>query len=93
MIRESTIEKAVCQWAKDHGISTLKLASMGDRGKADRMFMLKGKTAFVEFKAPKKTPTALQEKFLRERRDDGFDAQWFANAPAAILWLKTVFEV
>ena len=92
-MRESAVEKAVVQWAKDHGLSTLKLASMGDRGKADRMFMRRGKAAFCEMKAPGKLPTALQLKFLAGRADDGFDAGWFDSAPKAIAWLKQVFEI
>lgn len=92
-IRESAVEKFVRQWAKDHGISSLKLASMGDRGKADRLFMRHGKAVFMELKRPGKEATALQEKFLRERREDGFNAECFDNAPHAIQWLRNVFDL
>jgi hypothetical protein len=83
----------VVQWAKDHGISTIKLAGPGNRGKADRLFMRRGKVAFCELKAPGKLPSPLQLKFLGGRHEDGFDVGWFDSAPKAIAWLKSVFEV
>lgn len=92
-IRESTVEKTVCQWAKDHGIRTLKTAGFGDRGKSDRIFWKGNKVVWCEMKAPGKLPTKLQLKFLAERHDDGFDVGWFDNAPAAIKWLKQVFGI
>lgn len=78
-MKESTIEKAICAFAKEHGISTLKLSGPNDRGKADRMFMKNGKAVFLEIKAPGKEPTALQMKFLKERQKDGFHATWCDN--------------
>jgi hypothetical protein len=92
-MRESAIERPVNAFAKAHGITSLKLAGPGDRGKSDRMFTRHGKTAFMELKAPLKKPTALQLKFLSERRLDGFDADWFDNAPAAICWLRQIFDI
>jgi len=73
---ESKLEKMVCSWAKAVGISTLKLSGPNDRGKADRIFMKDGKIMFMEFKAKGKKPTALQERFLKQRVDDGFVAIW-----------------
>lgn len=90
-IRESVIEKTVCQWAKDHGISNLKLEGMNNVGKPDRLFMRGGKVAFCEFKAKGKLPTALQEQYLLDRRRDGFHAEYFDNSPHAIAWLVNIF--
>lgn len=90
-IRESTVEKAVCQWAKENGVTTLKLGGHGARGKADRLFMRKGVVAFCELKRPGEKPSPLQERFLSERRMDGFHAAFYDNAPEAIKWLRTVF--
>ncbi len=73
---ESHIERAVCAFAKKNGIATLKLSGSSDRGKADRMFMRNGKVIFIEFKAWGKKPTKLQERFLEERRADGFFAEY-----------------
>lgn len=92
-MRESTVEKTTCKWAKDNGISSLKLSGMNARGKSDRLFMKAGKTAFCELKAPGEEPTELQWKFIRERRADGFDAEFFDNAGLAIQWLRKVFNV
>jgi len=81
---ESQLEKKVCAWAKDSGISTLKLSGPNDRGKADRVFMRAGRIMFLEFKAAGKKPTALQGRFLKKRVDDGFVAGWTANYDQAI---------
>lgn len=73
---EATIERTVCAFAKANGVSTLKLSGTSDRGKADRLFMRNGKTIFIEFKAKGKKPTKLQERFLNERKADGFFAEY-----------------
>jgi hypothetical protein len=92
-MRESTVEKAICDFAKKVGISTLKLAGSGARGKADRLFMRNGKSAFMEIKAPGSRPTALQLRFLEERRLDGFPAEWFSDVGAATKWLREQFDL
>lgn len=73
---ESQIERAACAFAKENGIAVLKLSGPSDRGKADRLFMKNGKTIFIEFKAKGKVPTKLQERFLEDRRADGFFAEY-----------------
>lgn len=90
-MRESAVEKTTCKWAKDHGIATIKLSGPGARGKSDRLFMKAGKTVFCELKAPGKEPTELQWKFIRERRADGFSAEFFDDAGLAIQWLRKEF--
>lgn len=90
---EKDVERQICKFAKDNGITVLKLGGMNDRGKADRMFMKKGVVAFLEIKAPGKDPTALQLRFLKERVEDGFDAQWVDNVPDGIKFLGQIFEV
>lgn len=92
-MREATIEKAVCEWAREHGLIVVKLSGPNAKGQPDRMFLSKGNAVFVEFKAPKKRPTKLQEKWLGDLLFEGFDAAWFDNAPAAIKWLKKVFKI
>lgn len=88
---ESQIEKKACAWAKDNGISTLKLSGPNDRGKADRVFMRGGRIMFLEFKAAGKKPTALQERFLKQRMDDGFVATWTDDYLEAIDILSNYF--
>jgi hypothetical protein len=88
---ESQLEKKVCAWAKEWGISTLKLSGPNDRGKADRIFMKDGKIMFLELKAEGKKPTALQERFLKQRVDDGFVAVWTDDYNEAIGILDKFF--
>lgn len=90
-MRESTNEGIVCREAKALGISNHKLSGPNDRGKADRIFMRKGKAVFMELKATGEKPTQLQEKRLQERRDDGFEAAWFDAPGPALQWLRKVF--
>lgn len=90
---EKDVEKAICKFAKDQGITVLKLGGMNDRGKSDRMFMRSGKAVFLEIKAPGKKPTALQERFLNQRKTDGFKAHWVDNVDDGIMWLEDVFNL
>lgn len=70
-MRESTIERAVCDYAKANGCLVMKLAGPNQKGQPDRMFIRNGKVLFMEFKAPGKKPTALQEKWLADLRRQG----------------------
>ena len=63
-MRESTIEREVCAYAKTKGCLTLKLSGQNQKGQPDRMFLFSGRVLFVEFKAPGKKPTALQARWL-----------------------------
>ena len=63
-MRESTIERAVCAYAKSKGCITMKLSGQNQKGQPDRMFLFSGRVLFVEFKAPGKKPTALQARWL-----------------------------
>lgn len=89
-MRESEVESIVVEWAKTKGIRSIKIASPNDRGKPDRMFMRKGKIAFIEFKATGKDPTALQEKWIADLNADGFRASWYDDPTDAIYFLKSV---
>jgi hypothetical protein len=63
-MRESTIERAVCAYAKSKGCLTLKLSGPNQKGQPDRMFLYHGRIMFIEFKAPGKRPSALQARWL-----------------------------
>ena len=63
-MRESTIERAVCAYAKTKGCLTLKLSGQNQKGQPDRMFLFQGRVMFIEFKAPGKRLTALQARWL-----------------------------
>jgi hypothetical protein len=73
-ITEAKIERTVSAWAKDMGILTIKLNVRGQRGVPDRLYLLAGKTLFIEFKKPGSKPTAIQRWALNNLRATGFDA-------------------
>lgn len=81
-MRESAIEKKICDHARSKGWLVLKLSGANDRGKPDRLFLRNGQVVFMEIKASKKVPTALQERWLRQLNDEGFVAVWTDNAEA-----------
>lgn len=83
-MRESTIERAACKYAKDNGVTVLKLGGPANRGKPDRLFLKDGKILFCEFKAPNKKPTAIQRKWIEDLRAQGFRADWCDNLHTAI---------
>ena len=75
-MRESTIERAVCAYAKAKGCLVMKLAGPNQKGQPDRMFIYHGKVLFIEFKAPGKVPTALQLKWLMDLNLHGAHVAW-----------------
>jgi len=90
-MRESTIEKAVCAYAKTKGCLTLKLAGMNQRGQPDRLFIRDGKSLFMEIKAPGKNPTALQIKWLVDLNNQGMNAMWCDSIPDGKKLIDRIF--
>lgn len=76
---ESIIERNVTLHAKRRGWISVKLSGVHDRGKPDRMYLRRGFAVFIEFKAPGKLPTALQQKWIKDLREAGFKATWIDN--------------
>jgi|TARA_R110000803_G_scaffold116981_1_gene185536 Holliday junction resolvase len=70
---EKTIEKQVCDYAKQKGWLVYKFVSPGQRGVPDRIFLREGSCFFIEFKATGKKPSKLQWRKINELRDIGFD--------------------
>lgn len=56
----------MAKYAKSKGVLTYKLVSPANRGVPDRIFIGKGETVYIEFKAPGQTPTKLQAKIHRD---------------------------
>lgn len=70
---ESFIEKQLRDEAKKRKGMALKFISPGMNGVPDRIILLPdGKMAFVELKAPGKTPRPLQKKRNRQLESLGF---------------------
>lgn len=70
-MRESPIEKHSVRQAKEFKVFTSKFRSASVRGVPDRLFIFKGRTVFVEFKAPGKEPEPLQRVMMRKMLDAG----------------------
>lgn len=68
-MRESRIEKKVCDYAKANGWLVFKFT--GRKGVPDRIFIKDGKIFFVEFKAPGELPTELQKRIHDKIRAQG----------------------
>ena len=81
-MRESTIEQAVCAYAKAKGCLTLKLSGQNQKGQPDRMFVYHGRILFIEFKAPGKRPTVLQARWLERLTEHTFAATSCDNIEA-----------
>lgn len=72
-MRESEIEKKVSEYAKAKDWLVYKFVSPAQRGVPDRVFIRGGKLFFVEFKAPGKKPTKLQDKIFGKIREELFE--------------------
>lgn len=72
-MRESAIEQAVCRHARQRGWLADKFTSPGRRAAPDRILLKEGRTFFIEFKAPGKKPTQLQEQAHRRLLTAGFE--------------------
>ena len=65
-MRESAIERAICQHSKDVGILQFKFTSPNKSGVADRIFLFPNRQViFMEMKTPKGKLSRLQENHIR----------------------------
>lgn len=85
---ESSIERKVVKWCKEHRVLTTKLNGLGQRGKPDRVFWLpRGKAVLAEFKRPGAKTTKLQVFTIERYVELGFDVFIFYDADYAIATL------
>jgi len=70
-MRESYIEKTVCEYAKSKNWKVYKWSSPGNKGVPDRIMIKKGTIIFIEFKATSKKPSELQKIVHSQLIDDG----------------------
>ena len=68
-MRESVIEKKVSDYAKLLGWLSYKFTSPQNRGVPDHIYFKEGHTILIEFKAPGKLPTKLQQKHIQRLQD------------------------
>jgi len=92
-MRESQIESYAVQLAKKHGIYTRKFSSPAHKGVPDRIFIKDGEVLFIEFKAPGKKLTALQEKELLEILKHGVPATWVDSCEEVGACFVGIFNV
>jgi hypothetical protein len=76
---ESAIENKVCDLAKKAGWLSFKFVSPAQRGVPDRIFIKTGRVVFIEFKAPSKKPTPLQDHIMRKMVDAGCEV-WVCDS-------------
>lgn len=72
-MRESTIEKKVTQFAQQHGWLSYKWCSPNNKGVPDRIYFHGGEALAIEFKAPGKTATKLQQAVHKKLTNQGFE--------------------
>lgn len=92
-MRESAIEKKVCDRARKLGYYVRKFVSPQQRGVPDRLFISPGgKVFFIEFKAPGKKPTPLQEYERSLIQANNICVYVVDNAPAGMWLVDTVMR-
>lgn len=69
---EAKLEEKVCKYARSRGWLCYKWMSPSQNGVPDRIFFKDGVCQMIEFKAPRKQPTALQYAIHRQLKDHGF---------------------
>ena len=71
LVLESQIEKAVVEYAKKHGVLSLKLYNAFSSGWPDRLFITKqGRHFYIEFKKPGEKPRTLQLHRMEQLRNN-----------------------
>lgn len=83
-MRESLIEKMVCDVAKKAGWLVHPKAAPGTRGWPDRTFSKPSRLIFVEFKAPRKKPTPLQDHTHKKLRSQGYEVHVIDSIEAGL---------
>ena len=76
-MKESTIENYLVRRCKEQGILCFKFVSPSHRGVPDRLLIFpNGLVAFVELKAPGKSPTALQMTVIKQMEGNNAEVGW-----------------
>ena len=76
-MKESTIENYLVRRCKELGVLCFKFVSPSHRGVPDRLLIFPhGLVAFVELKAPGKSPTALQMAVLKQMEGNKAEVGW-----------------
>lgn len=93
-MRESTIEKKVCDYAKRMGCLADKFTSPSRRAVPDRIITTpQGVTGFLELKAPGKKPTRCQNYELQKRRALNAPADWADSVERGIAFVDRLLTL
>lgn len=90
---EASIQRSVVTRFRARGGLAIKLSTLGRFGTSgwpDYMFILSGRTAFVEFKRPGGKVTPRQQVQIDELRAHGLPVEVFDEVGTANLWLDGV---
>lgn len=79
---EGRVENRLVAAAKNRGYMCFKFVSPGKRGVPDRIVIAKGRTIFVETKAPNGQLSAIQKHVIKQMRAAGADVRvaWSVEA-------------
>ena len=85
---EKDIEREVTGFATSLSILQVKLNLAGQKGWPDRMYLYKGRTAFVEYKRPGEAPEPIQLHIHKLLREQDFPVFVIDNADYGITIIK-----
>ena len=71
VIRESVVERKVCDYAESLGWFQFKLTSSGTRGVPDRIYFRNCETLLIEFKSETGKLSSYQKYFIEKLTDSG----------------------
>jgi hypothetical protein len=87
--RESSIENAIADYARNRKLLSVKLNVMGSVGWPDRAYFFRGRTLFIEFKRPGEKLRPAQEYIIEKLEIAGFEVHVIDNVPQAIQVIDT----
>lgn len=93
-MRESTIEKKICDYAKSKGCAVYKFVSPGRKGVPDRIIVApQGRVLFLEVKALGKKPTALQLREMKKLTNHYMPATWVDSVDGGKAWVDHLLKL
>lgn len=92
-MRESTLEEWAVALAKKNGWLVRKVSWIGRTGAPDRMFAKGGRIVFVEFKAPGKRPSLMQQREHKRMKSAGIWVVVIDRVEVAKNWFGDGCEV
>jgi hypothetical protein len=86
---EASREQSVRRWCKTVDIDCVKFGHTFDKGWPDRIYLFDhGLAVFIEWKAPGKKPSKVQQRKIDRLRSRKFHVEVFDNVREAKAWLS-----